>query len=184
MSKSNCESHGDFQWPRSRQGETTPASTKSLADDKQVQEEMREHDLRFWIEKLLALSFYYYDETVGTIKGFSQQEIDFRLLQQAKEFGPLTQLRTSEKMQRFNEVMNNFLGGSGRTLYFKMADHLNSCAGARHRVSQAISFRLARDTDLIYGNSILGLSPATAASISEQRQACALFGLSVSDPSE
>lgn len=134
-----------------KQGETTPAP-KSLDDDRQVQEEMREHNLRFWIEKGLADSFYYYDETVGTIKGFSQQEIDLRLLEQAKEFGPLTQLKTSEKMQRFNEVMNNFLGGSGRTLYFKMADLLNSCAGARLRVSQAITFRLARDTDVIFGN--------------------------------
>jgi hypothetical protein len=138
-------------------GESTDAPV-SLDDDRQVKEEAQEHNAVFWIEKGLADCFYYYDEAVGQLKGFSQQEIDLQLLQQAKELAPRTQGKTSAQMQRFNEVMDHFLAGSGRTVYFKMAELLNTCGGARRRVSEAITFRLSRHLDVIFGHPSCDLS--------------------------
>lgn len=74
------------------------------------------------------------------------------LLEEAKELGPLSQLKTSSDMKRFYEVMDHFLGGSSRTLYFKMSELLTTCAGARRRVTEAIAFRLANHSNTILGS--------------------------------
>jgi hypothetical protein len=132
-------------------GATTPAP-KNLEDDKQVREEIRDHNSAFKLLQSLAGSFYFFDQVEGKLKGLSQDEIDLRLLEQAKKYGPRTEGKSPEQMERFNEIMNYFLDGSGRTLYFKMADLLNSCLGAQHRVSEAITFRIARHADLVFGS--------------------------------
>ena len=78
--------------------------------------------------------FSWYDNKYAKLFGISQEDVDLVLLEQAKAFGPLAQGKSPEDMARFDEVMEHFLAGHGRTLYFKMAELLSSCAGARRRV--------------------------------------------------
>ncbi len=134
-----------------KRGETTPVQN-SFGDDKQVQQDVPRHNLKSLLVSLTVGAFYYYDQAEGKLKDFSQEKIDLNLLQQAKTLGPLEQGKTSEQMPRFNEVMDSFLAGTGATLYFKMADLLNTCSGARSRVSEAITSRLARHADVIFGS--------------------------------
>jgi hypothetical protein len=123
------------------QGESTDAPI-SLTDDKQSKPDGVQHGLRFRIAKYLTDKVADENEKLGQERGASQTRIDLALLREAQELAPILEGRMPESMHRFNEVMHHFLSGSSRTLYFKMAELLNCCAGARDRVSEAISFRL------------------------------------------
>jgi hypothetical protein len=124
----------------------------SLADNAQVKEDAAPHNVRFWVEKALVGYFYWYDELYGKLHGISQEEIDMVLLEEAKELGPLSQGKRPKDMQRFYEVMEHFQAGAKTALYFKMAELLRTCAGARRRVTEAITFRLERHLDVILGS--------------------------------
>lgn len=134
------------------------AAPTKLDDDAQVKDEAASHNALFWIQKALVEYFYLYDEAYGRLHGISQDEIDMVLVEQAKELGPRSQGKKLDDLQRFNEIMDHFQGGSNRTLYFKMSELLTTCAGARRRVSEAISFRLSHQSNVILGSPSCDLS--------------------------